>query len=86
MNTYNSFCVKLLGSRGYSSIRITIDYLFLYSFFPLVLYIYEVNYGEPYTIENILVISAACLILMIGHFLSIYAYVHGNGSKTASII
>ena len=86
LNTYNNFCVKILGNRGYSSIRITIDYLFLYSFFPLALYIKEVNYGEPYSLENIIVISAACMILMIGHFLAIYAFIHGNGGKTTTII
>ena len=38
---FNALCVKYLGRKGYSSIRITIDYLFIYSFFPMILFFYE---------------------------------------------
>ena len=47
--TFNTLVTRMLGLRGYNSVRIAIDYLFIFSFFCLAMFFYETFYGEPYT-------------------------------------
>lgn len=48
-NAINTFFMRYLGRRGYSPIRISVDYLYIYSFFSMTIFFYETFFGEPYT-------------------------------------
>ena len=78
--------MRFLSRRGYNSIRITIDYLFLYSLFALGMYIHEVYYVQPFTFEQILLISIASVLVTLGHGCYFYALANGIGGKVQGIL
>eukprot|EP00347_Sterkiella_histriomuscorum_P018736 403344374 len=84
--SFNAFVVRFLGRRNYSAIRITIDYLFLYSFFALTLFVYEITYGQSYTFQEILPITGASICLVFGHICYNYGLVNATGGKVQGIV
>ena len=86
LNTSNNFFVRYLGLRGYSAIRIAVDYLYIYSFFSMSGFLYETFYGTPYTWPQIYPMLFASACLLIGHSLGNYALKNGNGGMMSAII